>query len=175
MNGLIYLAVPYVCYADNVMPGKLFAPRKNKNLTEIIYKLADYRTFRKDFNYLDVLLNDACQVDSRVKDDYGIYSYYKCDADTEIEKMSFSYLFDDGKGKGYLLTLHITYDCRNYETVRKIVSARLGKESYNYPKSLSWLYSSDKMLNQRGDPIIEVSCDADTNRASFGLGIHSGP
>jgi len=143
------------------------------NLITVIGSLSNFKNFRLKTSDLDKLLKGSCTKKSEDKSDFNVESLYVCDPKSGLEHARIDWR--NGDGESYVMALSVYFNYPQYENVKKVMQQNLGRASLRQKDMILWRLSSDKKLNELGNPAIYATRDPDQNTASFQLVLEQGP
>lgn len=170
MLSLFTPAVGYCAAADGNLPA---GATQNSDLIATIEKLSSFKNFRMKVSDLDKLIKNNCTKKSEDKSDFNVESVYACDRKSGLENVRIDWR--NGDGDSYVMALSVYFNYPEYEKVKKAMEKNLGRASLRQKDMVLWRSSSDKKLNELGNPAIYASRDPDDHTASFQLVLEQGP
>lgn len=133
-----------------------------------------HSTFRKNGASLDEIFNKYCKKGKQLKNDHSVDIQYVCDVSTTGMRSAHFDSREYGNGENYLMTLDIDFEYKSYESVKRLITAKLGVAQRKKKNYTGWEFKSDKFLNERGNPVIDVSRDKDDNSSTFSVVLEQG-
>jgi hypothetical protein len=170
MLSLLGAAGGYCTAADGNLPaGEI----QKSDLISTVEKLSSFKNFRMKVADLDKLIKNNCTKKSEDKSDFNVESEYACDRKSGLENVRIDWR--NGDGDSYVMALSVYFSYPEYEQVKKAMEKKLGRASLRQKDMVLWRSSSDKKLNELGNPAIYASRDPDDHTASFQLVLEQGP
>jgi hypothetical protein len=145
-------------------------------LITVVSALADFNAFRMTSAQFDTVVAPYCK---KVRDKNFkpmILATYSCAPNSGITEIK----MDSREGLGsplpnYMMTISVDFAIDKYAAVKKQVEKKLGRARPKGKDFVEWRHSKDKVLNEAGNAVINLSRDASDNSASLHVALEQGP
>ena len=174
---LLVLAVgaAQVACARQEAPAAAPAQARQAPLGIVVGALANYQTFRLKSADLATIIAPYC---TKVRDKARktmILWEYTCSPESGITAIR----MDSREGLGeplpnYMMSIVVDFSANSFPAMKALVEKKLGRPKKSGGDYSEWRYSIDKVLNQSGNPVINLS-RAGTQSASLQIALEQGP
>lgn len=145
-------------------------------MMRVVSAVADFKTFRMTSAQFDTVVAPYCK---KVRDKNFkpmILATYSCTANSGITEIK----MDSREGFGsplpnYMMMISVDFSIEKYGAVKSLIEKKLGRAKPKGKDFLEWRHAADKVLNQAGNPVINLSRDASDNSASLHVALEQGP
>lgn len=142
----------------------------------VVGALADYKSFRLTSTQLDAVVAPYC---TKVRDKARkstILKEYTCAPTSGITAVR----VDSREGLGdplpnYMMSVVVDFPADDFSAVKTLIEKKIGRAHKTGVDYAAWPYASDKVLNQNGNPVINLSRSTAEKTSSFQLALEQGP